>query len=157
MFFSTSKCPLCKQKGQKVNSETMLHHVKDISKISDANYFYCDTPSCDIVYFNSSEVFNTSMLNKEVGLKDISSQQALVCYCYNYSKSALDTNGLVQKIQIRMDNYGSRCDTRHPSGECCLPQIKQIIKEKIISMEERKRGIKQDMIKLQERRALENQ
>jgi hypothetical protein len=55
-----------------------------------------------------------------------------------------------------MDNYGSRCDTRHPSGECCLPQIKQIIREKTIAVEERKRAIKQDMLKLQERRALES-
>lgn len=150
MFFFTSKCPLCKQKGQKVNSETMLHHVKDISKISDSSYFYCSTSSCDIVYFNDGEIFNTSMLNKEVGLKDSSSQQALVCYCYNYSKSSLDTNGLSEKIQIRMDNYGSRCDSRHPSGDCCLPQIKQIIYEKNIALEQRKRALKKEMLKLKE-------
>ncbi len=156
MFFFTSKCPLCKQKGQKVNSETMLHHVKDISKISDATYFYCSTPSCDIVYFNNTEIFNTSMINKEVGLKDSSSQQALVCYCYNYAKSSLDTIGLSEKIEIRMNNYGSRCDTRHPAGECCLPQIKQIVQEKLISKEKKKKSIREDMLRLKEKQALEN-
>jgi len=135
----------------------MLHHVKDISKISDATYYYCNSPSCDIVYFNNSEVFNTSMLNKEVGLKDSSSQQALVCYCYNYAKSSLDSVGLAQKIEIRMNNYGSRCDTRHPAGECCLPAIKEIIHKKNITQEEKKRAIKKDMLRLKERQLQENE
>jgi len=135
----------------------MLHHVKDISKISDATYYYCNSPSCDIVYFNNNEVFNTSMLNKEVGLKDSSSQQALVCYCYNYTKSSLDSVGLAQKIEIRMNNYGSRCDTRHPAGECCLPEIKQIINKKLLATEERKRAIKKDMLRLKEKQLQENE
>jgi len=155
MFFFISKCPLCRQKGQKVNANAMLHHVKDISKISDSNYFYCKTPSCDIVYYNDKETFTSAMINKEIGCKDSSSQNALICYCYNYTKSSLDTIGLVDKIQIRIDSYGSRCDTRHPSGQCCLPYIKNTIKERATKKaqreEEKKRELLQKKIILEEK------
>jgi len=142
MFFFVSKCPLCKQKGKKVSSDTVLHHVKDISRISDLGYSYCSTPSCDIVYFNDKETFTSSMLNKEVGAKDYSSQGALVCYCYNYTKLSLDSVGLIDKIQIRIDNYGCRCDTRNPSGSCCIPQIEEAIIQKSVPKHKRRERIK---------------
>ena len=133
MFFFKLKCPLCKQKGKKITTDAMLHHVKDISKISDLGYFYCETSSCDVVYYNDKETFITSMLNKEIGFKEHASQQALICYCYNYPKLSLDTVGLVDKIQIRINSYGNRCDTRHPSGQCCLPQIKKSILDDLLT------------------------
>jgi len=142
MFFFVSKCPLCRQKGKKVSSDTVLHHVKDISRISDKGYYYCSTPSCDIIYFNDKETFTSSILNKEVGAKDYSSQGALVCYCYNYTKLSLDTVGLIDKIQIRIDNYGSRCDIRNPSGQCCIPQIEEAIIQKAVPKHKKRERIK---------------
>ena len=78
------------------------------------------------------------MINKEIGFKDSSSHKALICYCYNYTKSSLDNIGLTDKIQIRINNYGSRCDTRHPSGKCCIPEIKSTIKKKKREIQEKK-------------------
>ena len=130
MFFFSEKCPNCGHKGTKVENDTMIHHVKDISKIVDGTYSFCHTPQCDIVYFCNKDTFTTSMVNKEIGFKDAASEQGAVCFCYNYLKSELYDESLIDKINIRIDNYGSRCDLRNPTGKCCLKDIKRLQKEK---------------------------
>ena len=130
MLFFSAKCPACNQKGQKVENDTMIHHVKDISKMGDGGYSYCSNPQCNVVYFRDKELFTTDMINKEIGFKNSSSDQGAVCFCYNYTKSVLYDDALVDKINIRIDNYGSRCDLRSPSGKCCIKEIKKMQKEK---------------------------
>jgi len=130
MIFFSDKCPSCGHKGTKVENDTLIHHVKDISKIADENYSFCHNPQCNIVYFCDKNTFTTSMINKEIGFKDDASNQAAVCFCYNYLKSELYDKSLIDKINIRIDNYGSRCDLRNPTGKCCLKDIKRLQKEK---------------------------
>lgn len=130
MLFFTNKCPVCGCKGIKVSNESMIHHVKDISKISGGSYSFCSTPSCTVVYFSDEDTFTTSMINKEIGLKDDSSEQGIICYCYHYLKSELYETSIIDKISIRIDNFGCRCDLRNPSGKCCLKDIKKMQKEK---------------------------
>lgn len=130
MFFFAGKCPHCQQKGQKVDNDTMIHHVRDISKMGDGGYSYCANPQCDVVYFRNKEIFTTSMINKEIGFKQSASDSAAVCFCYSYPKSELYDDSLVDKINIRIDNYGSRCDLRNPGGKCCIRQIREMQKEK---------------------------
>ncbi len=129
MLFFNDKCPLCGIKGTKIEKDTLLNHVKDISKIGNGGYSFCNHPSCDAVYFSGSDVFTTSMINKELGCKENSSEQATLCYCYNYLKGELIDEALIEKINIRINHYGSRCDLRNPSGKCCLSEIKQLQKK----------------------------
>ncbi|MEA3419138.1 MAG: hypothetical protein U9Q90_07025 [Campylobacterota bacterium] len=130
MFFLGDKCPSCQQRGQKVTGDSMIHHVKDISKIDNVTYSFCSTPECDVVYYYSKQTFTTNMVNKEIGLKSSSSDQGTICYCYGYPKSELEDKSLMDKISIRIDNYGNRCDLRHPAGRCCLKDIKKILKDR---------------------------
>ena len=129
MFTLFAKCPSCKKVGSKVGNNTILQHVKDISKIGKGTYYYCHTCGCDVVYYSKEEIFNTHMINKEIGFKDKSSHDATICFCYNYLKDEMLEPALEGKINIRMNNYGSRCDLRNPSGQCCLKDIKKIQKE----------------------------
>lgn len=130
MFFFSEKCPSCRQKGSKVENDTMIHHVKDISKMGDGGYSYCSNPQCEVVYFRNEEIFTTRMINKEIGFKYSASEMAAVCFCYNYPKSELYDDTLIDKINIRIDNYGNRCDIRSPDGKCCIKEIKKMQKEK---------------------------
>jgi len=130
MIFFSNKCPVCGDRGHKVENDTMIHHVKDISKMGDGGYYFCPNRECDIVYFRDKETFSVHMINKEIGIKESSSMQAAVCYCYNYQKSELYDEALIEKINIRIDNYGSRCDLRNPNGRCCVKEIKYAQKEK---------------------------
>jgi len=133
MFFMIPKCPNCKIRGSKVQKDTMMHHVKDISRISRANYFYCHTPECDTIYYGDGEIFTDFMINKEIGFKKASSPQSAICFCYNYLKTELYEPSVMKKINIRIENYGQRCDLRSPSGECCLKYIKKIQKENALN------------------------
>ncbi|MEA3490878.1 MAG: hypothetical protein U9R27_03170 [Campylobacterota bacterium] len=126
MFFNQDNCPGCMQKGSKIQSDTMIHHVKDISKMGNNGYSFCHSPECNVVYFKDEEVFTTDMINKEIGLKDSASERGVICFCYNYFKSELYEPSLIDKINIRIDNYGSRCDLRNPAGRCCLKDIKRV-------------------------------
>jgi len=108
----------------------MILHVKDISKLGDGNYSFCYNPMCSVVYFLGDQVFTTKMVNKEIGLKDDSSQKGAICYCYNYPKAELYDEALIDKVNIRIENYGSRCDLRNPSGKCCIKEIKSLQKKK---------------------------
>jgi hypothetical protein len=130
MFFFANKCPHCKQKGHKVENDTMIPHVKDISRMGDGGYSYCQNSNCDVVYFRGEEVFTTTMVNKEIGFKHSASDSAAVCFCYNYPKSELYNDALIDKINIRIENYGNRCDIRSPSGRCCIKAIEAMQKEK---------------------------
>ncbi len=129
MFFFSYRCPICGNKGNKVKNDTMIHHVKDISKMGDRGYFFCSNSECDVVYFQDKETFTINMVNKEIGLKNTSSSQSSICYCYNYPRSELYDESIIDKINIRIENYGSRCDIRNPSGRCCLKDIKHTQKE----------------------------
>jgi hypothetical protein len=108
----------------------MIHHVKDISQMGDVSYSYCPNPKCNVVYFHNKEVLTTNMINKEIGIKDQSSDRGIICYCYNYLKSELYEKSLIDKINIRIGYYGNRCDLRNPSGRCCLVDIKKVQDEK---------------------------
>lgn len=129
MFSLFAKCPSCKKVGSKVGNNTILQHVKDISKIGKGSYYYCHTCSCAVVYYSKQEIFDTNMINKEIGFKDKSSQNSTICFCYNYLKYEMLEPALESKINIRINNYGSRCDLRSLSGKCCLKDIKKIQKE----------------------------
>ncbi len=128
IFFS-SYCPICGNKGFKVKNDTMIHHVKDISKMGDRGYSFCPNSECNVVYFHGKETFTSSMINKEIGFKDVSSPNGTICYCYNYPRSELYNESVIDKIKIRVENYGSRCDIRNPSGRCCLKDIKRMQKD----------------------------
>lgn len=130
MFFFSDKCPQCSHKGHRVENDKMILHVKDISKLGDGNYSFCYNPMCSVVYFLGDQVFTTKMVNKEIGLKDDSSQKGAICYCYNYPKAELYDEALIDKVNIRIENYGSRCDLRNPSGKCCIKEIKSLQKKK---------------------------
>jgi hypothetical protein len=129
MIFFAEKCPLCKKRGTAVEQHTVIHHVKDISKIGSSIYYYCNSSDCDMVYYNKNEQFTTNMINKEIGFKDGSSETATICFCFNYLKSELYKPSIIEKIDIRVGSYGSRCDIRSPSGKCCIKDIKKMQKE----------------------------
>ncbi len=130
IFFSSYRCPICGSNGNKIKNDTMIHHVKDISKMGDRGYSFCPNSECDVVYFHNKETFTTNMINKEIGLKKNSSPKGIICYCYNYPLSELYDEAIIAKIKIRIENYGSRCDIRNPNGRCCLKEIRCMQKKR---------------------------
>ena len=64
-------------------------------------------------------------------------QEDLVCYCFNHTKSELETaikdgteNDIIEDIKAKIKNPGCSCKTLNPSGKCCLPEIAKFIESK---------------------------
>ena len=128
-FIPQSSCPVCLTQGQKVETESLIYHVRDLALIKKESYFFCANPSCDVAYFSSSHHLTCQDLNKELGVKKSSSGEALLCYCFEVTKQAVNAQSL-SYIQRHMASIGCRCDVRNPQGSCCLANIKRHLKEK---------------------------
>ena len=128
-FLPIGVCPTCKEKGKKVDRSVLLYHIDDISKIKDKEYFVCKNSKCETVYFNLSSLFTCKELNKEIGVKEFSSSEALVCYCFNHKKGDVDKFTL-DEIETKMKEVGCKCEVRNPYAGCCMSGIKKFLKVK---------------------------
>lgn len=123
LFTIIGICPSCHQKGKSVEQEILFYHIDDISKIVQDNYFFCGSEACKIVYFSSKVHFEYHELNKEVGIKSYSSQDAHLCYCFNIKKKDIDGQ-TIKSVQSKMASFGCKCTIRNPQGVCCQKDIK---------------------------------
>jgi len=131
MFFITEDiCPKCKQKGQKVETEVLMVHLKDISKIKkEKNYYFCWSGECENIYFAIGESLTQKDVIREVGYKDSSSENGIICFCFNYTKANIDENSFEEK-KLKVKLHGCNCSLRNPSGRCCTSWFKKYVKER---------------------------
>jgi hypothetical protein len=66
----------------------------------------------------------------------MSNQVEYLCYCFKYSKKDLleaINNGteenVIADIKDKMKNPGCFCETANPSGNCCLKDLADFIKQ----------------------------
>lgn len=116
------RCPQNHLEYRQVPGTTILHHLKQpwLHNLSAQKYFYCDDPDCPVVYFGDDDsTIEQAQLRTPVGTK-IQSPDALVCYCFGVTRSeAHDSN--IRKFVIDQTRAGAcACQTRNPSGRCCL-------------------------------------
>ena len=127
MRFSSPVCPCCHQKGHVIQAAQIRLHVKTPADINDSGtYFFCDTPACDTIYFTTTTRINGNLLNKEVGIKHSSSEDALLCYCFHQKKKNIHQK-TVQRIEKAMQKNGCRCEVTNPAGGCCLSSIRRFL------------------------------
>ncbi|MCI2397973.1 hypothetical protein [Aliiroseovarius subalbicans] len=128
-------CPVCRTLGMTVGhitpENTLRRQVRD-RLLPDATYHFCDTPSCDVVYYNDrdSSVFGTQDLVHKVTVKDDAPDTRL-CYCFKVLKQqALDdlartgTTHVFQTIQAKMKpGQSCFCEKVNPRGDTCTKDI----------------------------------
>lgn len=116
-------CPANGKPSKPVSTRTVLHHVKQPWNLSTEGntYFFCDDPGCDVVYFDdSNSVINTSDLRDPVGIKEAKANST-VCYCYGISFAAAKSDTALKEFVTEQTKLGlCACETRNPSGKCCL-------------------------------------
>lgn len=132
------ECPKCNEKAKGVLGKTVEHLLTDEAKENVScfdGFYYCKTPSCEVVYFREDEILIQKDLSVVVGLKDGASP-ATICYCFGWTKEKIraqlqesgETNAL-EDIKAKMENPGCSCEILNPSGECCLGDNTKVIKE----------------------------
>ena len=134
-------CPNCGNKGNKVKRITLESLLRDEAKsrIVDTQYYFCDSPECDTVYFSDAgSTFMKDDLTVRVGVKEKpGNAPRLVCYCFDHSieeieEEVKDTGGstALDDIKTRMKD-GCFCETVSPKGGCCLGTVSACIKDAV--------------------------
>lgn len=132
-------CPINGQKGQRVDSNTLRHLIKENkrSEIKDSGYYFCKDFDCNTVYYHieSGQCFDKLDLRVRVGLKE-SEDPVWVCYCFDISKkmileeiATMGKSIFGDRIRQEVMDGHCECEVKNPSGRCCLREVLSAEKE----------------------------
>jgi hypothetical protein len=104
-----------------------------LEQVGQRNYRFCSDSECQVVYF--SEECDTTFVKEDlrvrVGLKDRVDPIPL-CYCFGFDekdvREDLAEKGwshIPQLIAGLIKQGMCACETRNPSGACCLGEINE--------------------------------
>lgn len=123
-------CPRCNEKGRPVQFITInsLLLPKLINLISEnKDYYFCNSTSCDVVYFNNESEMFTKYDLKERATQKFNDPGVKTCFCFNVTKGEivdeLKATGdckVLNLIKAKMKDPGCFCETSNPQGSCCL-------------------------------------
>lgn len=141
-----TKCASCAGVSRFVKKQTMLLMLKPelFEQIGDGQYYFCASSDCEIVYFPEAEGtrFYKTDLRVRIGVKEKQDPKPL-CYCFGFDESdfrdeikATGQTTISTRI-VKMVKAGMcACDTRNPSGACCLGEITKTVKRLQIELAE---------------------
>lgn len=132
-------CPECGKTGKRVEKITVKHLLKEekVSQVGEASYLFCESPTCDVVYFSAQPgpVFHKTDLRVRVGLKE-TEDPIPVCYCFGYTERMIfeevETMGattIPDRIRDEVRAGNCQCAVENPRGLCCLGDIGQTVKK----------------------------
>lgn len=131
------ECPKCGEKVKGVLGKTLEHLLTDVAKSKlDCfdGFYFCTSPSCEVVYFRDETLLTQKDISVVVGHKDGASP-ATVCYCFEWSKEKIKAelqekkeSTATEDIKHKMDTVGCSCEILNPSGGCCLGDVGKTVK-----------------------------
>jgi len=130
-------CPKCNKDVKGVLGKTLEHLLTDEAKsrvVFLDGFYFCTTPSCEVVYFRDDEIVCQKGLSVVVGCKEGASP-ATVCYCFGWTKEKIKEelqsageSSALDHIKKKMNSIGCSCEILNPSGGCCLADVSKTIK-----------------------------
>jgi len=106
---------------REVPFRTVLHHLRTPWRVAlpSQRYFFCDEADCPVVYFGEDGArFEQEALREQVGQKGRAGE-AMLCYCFDIRYAEAEPALKAYVVEQTRDGLCS-CDTRNPSGRCCL-------------------------------------
>jgi len=132
-------CPSCNEAGNKVKIITLKSLLKPAALNSlnpNLNHYFCSTPYCEVVYFDSEQKLYTKSDSKVPVFQKDYSFEVPVCYCFDWTKEKLEQaikNGLASQPveQIRQNIKANRCgcEVNNPQGSCCLANVTKFLNQ----------------------------
>jgi len=131
-------CRKCLEPCKSVSNATVLQHLSfpinlEIETVIE-NYFYCANSNCTVSYFSKTgRIYETSQIREQNEL-----QQGWLCYCFDISKEQYQ-HAIKSETALKIKNFviaqtkahQCACETRNPSGQCCLADFKRMDKMNI--------------------------
>ena len=130
-----TRCPQCGEVGKRVNGATIKCMLRvPLTVYREVDYWFCRTPPCPVVYFSGDgvQIFAEADLREPVFQKHADQAEIPVCYCFGFSAGAVQqleqAERIVAVIQAGIRAGQCACDWRNPQGDCCLGNVKALIK-----------------------------
>jgi len=116
-------CPVNGKTCLPVEPKTISHHLKHPWnwQATKQGYYFCSDPECDVVYFSQDgSMIKTPELRTTVGVKKMN-PESLICYCYGVTLDDAKSNPAIKAfVKQKTKANECACDSRNPSGRCCL-------------------------------------
>ena len=132
-------CPICKQKGRKVDTITLKALLAvSLLALRDGPYLFCRTAACPVVYFatDGSQSFTKEQIRVLVYQKEPENLAVPVCYCFLHSPATIraefltmGTSGVIEAIEAGIKAGRCACEVRNPQGSCCLGNVRVVLKQ----------------------------
>lgn len=129
----TEGCSNCGEQSRPVSRKTILLMLKPelLEQAMTGTYGFCSARNCPIVYSEDqgSHRFTIDDLLLRVGLK-VKEDPIPLCYCFGFDESHIrdeisrtgNTN-IPERISAFIRQGLCACETRNPSGMCCLGEV----------------------------------
>lgn len=132
-------CPECGSRSKKVDAITVKSLVRRLPfGITPAQHYFCEAPTCDVVYFTSSPqapTFHKGDLLVRVGLKE-NQDPVPVCYCFGVTRQDIAEEvqrtgkcKIGERIKAEVKAGHCACEVKNPSGKCCLGNVTLAVQE----------------------------
>jgi len=116
-------CPANGRSYPRVMRKTVLHHIAYpwIRPLTEQGYYFCSDPNCSVVYFaQDNTMIHADSLRTTVWQKS-GTEEDTFCYCFGVTKKMADADKSIKAFIIEQTkNFFCSCETRNPSGRCCL-------------------------------------
>ncbi len=147
---SPMSCPECGSRSKQVDPLTVKSLVRHLPfQMATAQYYFCEAPDCDVVYFPSNPqapTFRQGDLLVRVGLKE-KHDPIPVCYCFGVSRQEIwddvrenSKSSLAERIKAEVKAGNCACEVKNPSGKCCLGDVIRAAQEALRTAPTRARG-----------------
>jgi len=132
------RCTRCGGPSRPVPRKTVLLMLKPhlLEEALSGIYSFCPARDCPVVYFDKhgTRVFTSDDLRVIVGLK-ASKDPIPLCYCFGFDESHLrkeisktGSTTIPDRISGLIREGLCACETRNPSGVCCLGEVNRTAK-----------------------------
>ena len=123
---SRCRCPINGKEYAAVSAITIKHHIRKPWRWlqKEQGYYFCTDPECAVVYFGEDgSVIEKSAVRTPVGLK-APSEESLLCYCFGVTAAEALANPELKEFVVEETRRNEcACETRNPSGKCCLGEF----------------------------------
>lgn len=130
-------CQICGELGRIAAKQTVVHQLisEKLSSVGDAEYRFCGSTDCDVVYYSvDGNVFTTDDVRELVTTKMKGDNRPL-CYCFGFTEGHVrreivlkgETTIPAQVTQFIKEKLCA-CEIRNPSGSCCLGEINRTVR-----------------------------
>ncbi len=132
-------CPVCRREGLLVEKITVANHAKESCwPLGEEQYFHCDNPDCEVVYFteSGSRTLKRRDVKTRVTFKERTSPRPL-CYCKQVTEEdvirAIE-NGATTFDEVKRATGiggGGQCKITNPAGRCCSRNYRPFIENEL--------------------------